>query len=111
MDFGFYGYYRIPPTPTRRKRVSFTPFVEINEFQPLDSRLNSMLYYSSDEIRTIQNHLRQAIAVRKQQLIAEQQQRDRQEALQCHTSLAGKKRAASCQDNTMMPVTNKKRRL
>jgi hypothetical protein len=72
MDFAFYGYYRTPPNPYRRKRVSFTPFVEINEFQPLDSRLNSMLYYSSDEIRTIQNHLRQAIAIRKQQLMAEQ---------------------------------------
>jgi len=108
MDFAFYGYYRTPPNPYRRKRVSFTPFVEINEFQPLDSRLNSMLYYSSDEIRTIQNHLRQAIAIRKQQLMAEQQNRDMQHDLKSDTAVGGKKRTA-CQENTVMPA--KKRRL
>jgi hypothetical protein len=82
--------------------------VEITEFQPLDSTLNSTLYYSRDEIRTIQDHLRRAIAMRKQQLMAEQQQRELQDARQCRTAV-GKKKRSACPEDALMPV--KKRRL
>jgi hypothetical protein len=81
------------------KRVSFTPYVEINEFQPLDSGLKSTLYYSRDEITDIQNQLRQAIVMRRKRLLMEKMEQELrgspcfQECLQRHS---GAEKRASC---------------
>ena len=83
------------------KRVSFTPYVEINEFQPLDSGLKSTLYYSRDEITDIQNQLRQAIVMRRKRLLMEKMEQELrgspcfQECLQRHS---GAEKRASCYD-------------
>ncbi|KAI2504918.1 hypothetical protein MHU86_9527 [Fragilaria crotonensis] len=96
-----------------RKRVSFTPYVEINEFQPLDSGLKSTLYYSRDEINDIQNQLRHAIAMHRKQLLMEKMEQELraspcfQECLQRHS--CGDKRTLHYEGVAALPV--KKARL
>lgn len=96
-----------------RKRVSFTPYVEINEFQPLDSGLKSTLYYSRDEINDIQNRLRHAIAMHRKQLLMEKMEQELraspcfQECLQRHS--CGDKRTLHYEGGAALPV--KKARL
>ena len=96
-----------------RKRVSFTPYVEINEFQPLDSGLKSTLYYSRDEINDIQNQLRHAIAMHRKQLLMEKMEQELrgnqcfQECLQRHSG--AEKRSSCYEGGAAMPV--KKARL
>ena len=96
------------------KRVSFTPYVEINEFQPLDSGLKSTLYYSQDEIIDIQNRLRQAIVMRRKRLLVEKMEQELrgspcfQECLQRHS---GTDKRPSCYEGGAALPLKKARRI
>mmetsp|Transcript_12679 Transcript_12679/g.18636 ORF Transcript_12679/g.18636 Transcript_12679/m.18636 type:complete len:150 (-) Transcript_12679:95-544(-) len=51
--------------PRCSQRVSFSSHVEINEFDPIDKELNSVLFYSREEILVIQESLRRNALIRE----------------------------------------------
>ena len=97
--------YRTSQASAYPKRVSFTPYVEINEFPPIDSRLKSTLYYSQDEINVIQHRLRQAIALRRKRLLMKQMEQELRENL-CFQECSGTRKRTSSIDDLL----NKKSR-
>jgi hypothetical protein len=51
------------------RRVCFTEYVEVNEYEPLNPELKSSLYYSREEMHEIQRGVKAAITLRRQRRV------------------------------------------
>eukprot|EP00545_Synedropsis_sp_CCMP1620_P014656 CAMPEP_0119003636 /NCGR_PEP_ID=MMETSP1176-20130426/681_1 /TAXON_ID=265551 /ORGANISM="Synedropsis recta cf, Strain CCMP1620" /LENGTH=132 /DNA_ID=CAMNT_0006955253 /DNA_START=51 /DNA_END=449 /DNA_ORIENTATION=- len=51
--------------PSRTRRVCFTEYVEVNEYEPLNPELKSSLYYSREEMHAIHRRVKAAISFLK----------------------------------------------
>jgi hypothetical protein len=54
--------------PMSPRRVCFTEYVEVNEYEPLNPELKASLYYSREEIHNIRRAIKAAIALRRQRM-------------------------------------------
>eukprot|EP00545_Synedropsis_sp_CCMP1620_P014708 CAMPEP_0119028028 /NCGR_PEP_ID=MMETSP1176-20130426/38188_1 /TAXON_ID=265551 /ORGANISM="Synedropsis recta cf, Strain CCMP1620" /LENGTH=131 /DNA_ID=CAMNT_0006984079 /DNA_START=134 /DNA_END=530 /DNA_ORIENTATION=- len=58
------------------RRVSFTEFVEVNEYRPLHPELKSALYYSREEMHEIRRRAKAVIAMRRQRQLVDWKMRN-----------------------------------
>eukprot|EP00545_Synedropsis_sp_CCMP1620_P014655 CAMPEP_0119005414 /NCGR_PEP_ID=MMETSP1176-20130426/1708_1 /TAXON_ID=265551 /ORGANISM="Synedropsis recta cf, Strain CCMP1620" /LENGTH=132 /DNA_ID=CAMNT_0006957219 /DNA_START=50 /DNA_END=448 /DNA_ORIENTATION=- len=109
--------------PSRTRRVCFTEYVEVNEYEPLNPELKSSLYYSREEMHDIQRRVKAAISLlrRQQKLVAQKLAMELQESTAFQeylhhqhstTAVGEQKRALLAEEgqDSSIPVPGSKRR-